>query len=131
MIDILIGVRSLADADAQCITPIEALGYEYVQAFESMMPGRRYFRKSNADGLRTHQIHLWQVDDPEYERHIVFRDYLRTHPDEVAAYEQVKRSLIDQFDSANDYAEAKSSFIKPCEQRAFAWKHSLTESDGG
>jgi GrpB-like predicted nucleotidyltransferase (UPF0157 family) len=125
VIDITIGVRSLQMAHAQCIPPIEALGYEYFAAIESLMPNRRYFRKSDATGMRTHQIHLYQIDDPDYERHIAFRDYLRAHPHEAAAYEQVKRGLIDQFDSVNDYADAKSDFIKPCEQRALAWKRSL------
>ena len=129
VIDMAIGVRSLQIADAHCISPIEALDYEYVQVFESMMPSRRYFRKSNADGMRTHQIHLWQLDDPEYERHIVFRDYLRAYPHEAAAYARVKRDLIDKFESVNDYADAKSDFIKPCQERAFAWKRSLAQID--
>jgi GrpB-like predicted nucleotidyltransferase (UPF0157 family) len=129
VIDMAIGVRSLQIADAQCIAPIEALGYEYYQEVESLMPSRRYFRKSNAEGIRSHQIHLWQLDDPEYERHIVFRDYLRAHPDEAATYAQVKRDLIDKYDSVNDYADAKGDFIKPCQERAFAWKRSLTEGD--
>lgn len=129
VIDIMIGVQSLKIADSSCIAPIESLDYEYFQAVESMMPRRRYFRKSNPEGMRTHQIHLWSIDDPEYERHLVFRDYLRTHPDEARAYAQAKRDLIDKYDSVNDYADAKSAFIAPCEQRAFAWKRSLVAND--
>jgi GrpB-like predicted nucleotidyltransferase (UPF0157 family) len=91
------------------------------------MPNRRYFRKSDAEGMRTHQIHLWPMDEPEYERHLVFRDYLRAHPDEAKAYAQVKQDLINKYDSVNDYADAKSAFIVPCLQRAFDWKKSLNE----
>ena len=128
VIDIMIGVKTLQIADEKCITLIESLGYEYYQAIESMMPTRRYFRKSDANGMRTHQIHLWQLDDSEYERHLVFRDYLRAHPHEAAAYEKIKRDLIDKFDDVNEYADAKSAFIVPCQERAYAWKQSLTES---
>lgn len=125
VIDITIGVKSLIIADQYCIEPIVGLGYEYVPQFEDMMPTRRYFRRSNADGVRSHQIHLWALDDPEYERHLVFRDYLRAHPDEAAEYARLKRSLVDQVHNVSDYADAKSVFIKPCEQRAFEWKASL------
>lgn len=125
VIDMTVGVASLAIADAHCIEIIENLGYEYVQKYEDIMPRRRYFRRNNANKMRTHQIHLWEVTDSEYERHVVFRDYLRTHPEEAKAYAEVKQHLATQFDDVNDYADAKSAFIKPCEQRAFAWHKSL------
>jgi len=127
VIDILIGVRDLAEVERFCIAAITGLGYEYVPDYEDEMPNRRYFRRSDADGVRTHHVHLWPVDHPDYDRHIVFRDYLRTHPDEAAAYEAVKRELITQFDDGNDYAEAKSVFVLPCEERAFAWRAGLDE----
>ena len=55
VIDITIGVKSLIIADQYCIEPIVGLGYEYVPQFEDMMPTRRYFRRSNADGVRSHK----------------------------------------------------------------------------
>ena len=127
VIDIMIGVRDLAKVEQPCIAAIVDLGYEYVPDYEDEMPDRRYFRKSDASGMRTHHLHLWPVDHPDYERHLVFRDYLRTHPDEAAAYEAVKRDLITQHDDGNDYAGAKSVFVLPCEKRAYAWRASLDE----
>ena len=39
------------------------------------------------------------------------------------AYEELKRKLADQpFESTNDYAEAKTAFIKAAEAKAFAWQ---------
>lgn len=123
VIDITIGVKDLAIADEKIVQAIVDLGYEYVAKFEDQMPTRRYFRRADENGIRTHQIHLWATDDPEYERHIVFRDYLRAHPDEAAAYADLKRSLIDKFDTGSDYADAKSDFIREREKRAFAWRN--------
>lgn len=131
VIDIMIGVSNLREVEQPCITAIEGLGYEYVQWIEAVMPERRYFRKSDASGMRTHQIHLWQIDNPEYDRHIVFRDYLRAHPEEAAAYAAVKRELIGQFDDVNDYAEAKSAFILPCQERAYAWRERVEAQKDG
>jgi len=123
VIDIMIGVRVLADADAYCIAPIIGLGYEYVKAFEVELPFRRYFRKDNADGMRTHQIHLVEIESDWWERHLVFRDYLRTHREASEAYGRLKRELATQpFKTTNDYAEAKTDFITAVEAQAFAWK---------
>ncbi|MEW5940023.1 MAG: GrpB family protein, partial [Chloroflexota bacterium] len=54
IIDIMIAVRSLEEADEFCIRPIVEMGYEYVKEFERETPMRRYFRKSNEAGVRTH-----------------------------------------------------------------------------
>ncbi|MCK4723405.1 MAG: GrpB family protein, partial [Dehalococcoidia bacterium] len=43
IIDIMIAVRRLADAD-ECIEPLQDIGYEYVREFEVEMPERRFFR---------------------------------------------------------------------------------------
>jgi GrpB-like predicted nucleotidyltransferase (UPF0157 family) len=125
VIDIMIGVHKLADADAHCIGPICALGYEYVQAFESVMPFRRYFRRNAHDNVRTHQIHLVEIASEFWERHLVFRDYLRTHPDDAWQYEQLKRDLAPKFTDVNDYADAKTAFIKATEAKAWVWKRSV------
>jgi GrpB-like predicted nucleotidyltransferase (UPF0157 family) len=129
VIDIMIGVEDIADAREQCIAPIVALGYEHVREYEDEYPDEIYLRRSNEAGMRSHHIHVWEIDGPDYERHLVFRDYLRAHPDEAAAYAEVKRSLIDQFERGNDYAEAKDVFIRPCEERAWAWKRGLEGND--
>jgi GrpB-like predicted nucleotidyltransferase (UPF0157 family) len=121
VIDIMIGVRALAEADAACIKPIVQLGYEYVQAFETMMPFRRYFRRDNPDGVRTHQIHLVEKESEFWQRHLAFRDYLRSHQEARAAYEQIKRDLaVQEWETVNDYAAAKTDFIRTIEAKALA-----------
>jgi len=123
VIDIMIGVRRLADADTYCVAPIIDLGYEYVRAYEVELPFRRFFRKDNAEGIRTHNIHLVETESDWWERHLVFRDYLRTHPEVCEAYERLKRELAAlPFESTNDYAEAKTAFIRGVETEAFAWR---------
>jgi GrpB-like predicted nucleotidyltransferase (UPF0157 family) len=125
VIDIMVGVRFLADADSHCISPIVGLGYEYVPQFEIDIPFRRYFRKDNDNGVRTHQIHLVEIESDWWERHLVFRDYLRTHPEVREAYEQLKRELASQpFETTGDYAEAKTEFIRAVETDAFVWQGS-------
>ena len=123
IIDILIGLRDLSDA-ALCIAPVESLGYDYITKFENIMPFRRYFRKVRSDGEHTHHIHMVAISHDFWTRHLLFRDYLRTHPDDAAAYEKVKRELASQFtgETVNDYADAKSEIINAIMEKARAWR---------
>lgn len=121
VIDIMIGVDTLAEADAYCVEPIIGLGYEYVKAFEKDMPFRRYFRKDDRNGTRTHQIHLVEMGSDWWNRHLAFRDYLRVHDDVREDYEQLKRELATRdFASVSAYADAKTEFIRSIEEKALA-----------
>jgi GrpB-like predicted nucleotidyltransferase (UPF0157 family) len=120
IIDIAVHLRSLADA-LYCITPLRLrLGYECLGEFG--IPGRIYFRKptpsplpgQSHDGVgRTHQIHMYELDHDQYEKQIVFRDYLRAHPGAAGAYEELKRELaVRHATSIEAYAHAKSDFVQ-------------------
>ncbi len=63
-------VDSLNDAMAK-------LGY--IHKGEHGIPGRRYFRKGS-DQYHTHHIHVYQIGSPEIAHHLLFRDYLGSHP---------------------------------------------------
>jgi len=110
IIDILVGLRSLADA-TNCIDPLKGLGYEYVPQWEAELPERRYFRRV-VPRPRTHHIHMVETTSEFWRRQLLFRDYLRAHPEDARAYETLKRHLASRFDVGRHYAAAKSVFIK-------------------
>ncbi len=75
-------VKSL-DAVDQVAAEFEVIGYEYLGEFG--ISGRRYLRKG--DDERTHQIHIFlDGDTKNIDRHIAFRDYMRTHDKERNEY---------------------------------------------
>lgn len=118
IIDVMIGIRRLADA-VHCICPLEDLGYEYVPSYEDEMPFRRYFRKDDDEGSRVAHVHMVEPSHPFWERHLAFRDWLRTHPEDARAYADLKRELAVRY--RNDrlaYTEAKTDFIRRIERRA-------------
>ncbi len=117
IIDIMIGVRNLNDADEQCVPRIQQLGYEYIQKYEKELPERRYFQKTS-HGVRTHQIHLVEINSDWWKRHLLFRDYLRSHPQVAQEYEELKRSLAKIHSDTNEYAHAKTAFIREIEKKA-------------
>jgi GrpB-like predicted nucleotidyltransferase (UPF0157 family) len=118
VIDIMIGVRKLQETDTHCLIPISGLGYEYIKKYEDQMPYRRYFRKSQAENFLEHHIHLVEKGGEFWERHLAFRDYLRANPKAAREYEQLKRKLAPQFIDGNEYAAAKTDFIKGIEAKA-------------
>ena len=118
VIDIMIGVPSLEMADEVCIEPIRALRYIYVPEYEEHVPERRYFRKLNEEGIATHHIHLVEYNSPWWKRHIQFRDYLRHHPEAVNEYAELKKGLASKFTDTNEYANAKTEFVKKIENLA-------------
>jgi GrpB-like predicted nucleotidyltransferase (UPF0157 family) len=116
VIDIMVGVSRLAEAEGR-IAALEAAGYEYVPTYETRLPERRYFRKPRL-GPRAYHLHCVVKDGEFWIRHIVFRDYLRAHPEAAAAYYELKRRLAVRC-SKNDYTDAKSTFVKRILASAF------------
>ena len=45
IIDLMVGVASFEEAKKRCIGPIEELGYIYIPAYASWLPGELFFRK--------------------------------------------------------------------------------------
>ncbi len=98
-------------------TKMNPLGYDV--AGEWGIADRRLFRKGGEN--RTHHIHFYQKNNPQIDRHLIFRDYLRSHPNEVETYNSFKESLVQRFDSTSEYSPAKKTFVKEMEQRALSW----------
>ena len=118
VIDIMVGVKSLDDS-LILIERLVGIGYEYVPEFERVLPLRRYFRMVR-DGRRTHQIHLVERSNVEWwDRHLLFRDYLRAHPETAGNYGQLKDHLARRFPEDRDaYTNAKTDFISEIVRRA-------------
>ena len=77
--------------------------------YEVWLPGALFFRK----GLPwTHHLHVLQGDHPGWHRRLLFRDYLRNHPEVVRAYAKLKRDLAAAFDDdISGYMNAKTAFV--------------------
>jgi GrpB-like predicted nucleotidyltransferase (UPF0157 family) len=117
VIDMLVGLRTL-ELPSSAIDAMEALGYEYLG--ENGLPGRLFFRKGRP---RSHHVHAVLVGGDHWERHLVFRDYLRTHADEAQAYAEFKRNLARAIDGDRDrYLDGKETYAAALQERARAWR---------
>ena len=122
IVDLLVEVREIAEVDGRS-SAMESLGYEVMGEYG--IPGRRYFRKDNREGIRTHHIHAFEAGSEEAERHLAFRDYMIAHPAEAQRYSDLKRSLAEEHPQSPDgYMDGKDGFIKEMNRRAARWRAS-------
>lgn len=97
----------------------EMTGLGYTAKGENGLAGRRYFEKGGDN--RTHHVHFYEAGNPEVERHLAFRNYLRNHPQEAQEYALLKHRLAAQFPTdAHQYSEGKAAFVAAIEQRALS-----------
>jgi len=116
VVDILVEVRSIDDADASRDV-IADLGYEVMGEFG--ISGRRYYRKNTQHGVREFQVHAFAAGSAHIDRHIALRDFMRAHGHFAAAYSELKRHLARVYpNSIDDYMDGKDAFIKDMERRA-------------
>jgi len=120
IIDILLGVRDFSMADTVVVPAMKAAGYVYIDKWEDVLPLRRFFVRENLEGERIVHIHSVGIDNHKWwDRHIQFRDYLRTHSETKQAYETLKRELAQrEWTDGSEYAGAKTEFIRKIEQQA-------------
>jgi GrpB-like predicted nucleotidyltransferase (UPF0157 family) len=122
VIDIMIGVTSVKEITPEIISSLQNHGYKYIQEFEVCMPYRRYFQKNNSAAVRTHQIHLVEMNSDFWQRHLRFRDYLRAHREDAIRYEKLKQELAKRFTDTSEYATAKSDFCNEINSKALVFE---------
>lgn len=122
IVDILVEAVSVEAVDER--TPaLEALGYE--ARGEYGIPGRRYFRKDDARGVRRFHVHAFAAGAEEAMRHLAFRDYLRAHPEAAREYSRLKRELARRYPAdSRAYRDGKDPFVEATLRAALAWRRS-------
>ncbi|MEX2227735.1 MAG: GrpB family protein [Dehalococcoidia bacterium] len=104
IVDMMPGVRSLADVTPDVIARFASIGYEYVPEYEQPndvdegAPERRYFRKDR-DGARALHVHLVEKGSEWWVKHLRFRNYLRYFPEDRDAYADLKRAIAADYNA--------------------------------
>ena len=108
VIDLMVGVEDIERA-GPAVAGLINLGYEYVPEFETQLPDRRYFRLGAPE---THHVHMVPVSSDYFEEHLLFRDWLRGHPQAAEEYGKLKRGLASRFRLDREaYRAGKVPFI--------------------
>ncbi len=84
--------------------------------------GAATLSKRSAHARLVH-CHAYAFDHPEVERHLAFRDYLRTHPAARRVYAALKIELARQHPTdIVAYMDGKDALIKQLEAEALRWR---------
>jgi GrpB-like predicted nucleotidyltransferase (UPF0157 family) len=114
VVDMLIEVTSLEDIKKRVVPILESQRYDYFwrpTRGDDVPPFYAWFIKRDAEGRRTHHLHMIESHFEQWKA-LHFRDYLRTHPESVIEYQNLKLKLSQQYpDDRIAYTEAKTGFI--------------------
>lgn len=103
IIDIDVGLNNWADFEA-VKKALAEIGYEHEG--DKGITGREAFCRNGKvqnkilDGI-DHHLYVCSVDNEEYKRHILFRDYLRNHTEARDRYNQIKEEILSKVGTEN------------------------------
>ncbi|HYI22633.1 MAG TPA: GrpB family protein [Candidatus Limnocylindrales bacterium] len=116
IVDIQVSVPDVDDDDAFRAL-IESLGFQlrFIEA------GHRYFQPPPGQP-RTYQIHVCTIGGDWERVHLLFRDYLRAHPQVAYEYGAMKKRLAGQYATDRiQYNDEKGPFITAVLAAAEDW----------
>ena len=117
IVDISVGLTSMEPRGAY-LPVLHGLGYRTV--LDPSDPDHE-FASLDLDGQRCFHVHLCLAGSRFERRHLAFRDWLRTHPEDAAAYGELKRELAATHpNDVHTYTEAKTGFIRSIEAQVLA-----------
>jgi GrpB-like predicted nucleotidyltransferase (UPF0157 family) len=112
IIDLLCGVDAMPVAD-ECAALMRARGWEMPEDINRDLVERRFLLWRNADGVRTHHVHLVVHEGPLWREYVDFRDKLRSSALLRRRYEELKKGLAERFhDQRARYTASKTDFVK-------------------
>ena len=109
-IDILAVVKRFSLLDTSSLVKI---GYE--ARGEVILTGRYFVKR-----FPCIHLHVFEEGNPLIEKNLKFRDWLRSHPEDLATYASLKQTLALQYNEHNGmaYCRAKTAFIEDVVKKA-------------
>lgn len=119
ILDIQIAVPSLENMKLMAVPILQKMGYEYWA--NNPDPKRMFFVKGMPPygEKRTHHVHIFEQDSDHWCNKLIFRDYLRSHPDVAKEYERLKFKLAEEhLYDREKYTDEKLDFVNKVLQLA-------------
>jgi len=121
IIDIMTGLKVIEDSSL-IIPKLQKLGYNY-QPDQDFFPNHKYLSIKGK-----YHIHLVETNSEFWKRHLLFRDYLRYNNYVREEYYKLKMELSKcEWKDGNEFADAKTDFIRKTESEAYRWFTQKTE----
>src|SRR5690606_24934039 len=96
IVDILIGVKHLSDTSRFNFEVLKQEDYYRLKAnVKEKMVMAKFFDLT--DQVKTHILHVVEINGDWWKQHIFFRDYLNANPEAAAEYAKLKTQLAMKF----------------------------------
>jgi GrpB-like predicted nucleotidyltransferase (UPF0157 family) len=110
ILDLMVAIKSL-DAWERIREPLSTLGYEFRTDFRKEH-GHILFVKGPEE-CRTHYLKVTECNSDFWTEHVLFRDYLISHPEYRDEYQRIKESLLEAYGGDRaPYTKGKEVFVK-------------------
>lgn len=113
IIDVQVEVSDLEEVKNEVVPKMVELGYEFIwrPTMGDVAPFYAWFIKRDDRGERCVHVHMVESGQTSVDR-IIFRDYLREHPDALKEYEAHKHDLAKRFPKDREaYTKHKTEFV--------------------
>lgn len=119
IVDVLAGVNDITDVDPY-VDQLTDLGYTFYPSSRSVESRDwRYFERR--DEGQWVNLHFMPADSEAVHRDLLFREYLRDHPDVAERYAELKHELAASHPTdVEAYSTGKSAFVADVIERAEA-----------
>ncbi|MEM8861363.1 MAG: GrpB family protein [Chloroflexota bacterium] len=121
-IDILAGTQLFPWEEAHDRL-LERLGFKFYKANHNKW---RVYLKPHQDKVRGYHLHVVEYRSEHWVSHLLFRDYLRQHPEDAAEYAAVKLRLAQsralQGGGRRAYQQGKKDVAQKIMQKAMRWR---------
>jgi GrpB-like predicted nucleotidyltransferase (UPF0157 family) len=92
VVDLVVGLKDMSDA-LSLVEPLRSLGYSY-WAEGAKAHHHLFVRFVDLEmSARTHNLHVVEAGGQYWEERLLFRDYLRKHPETAKKYARLKHRL--------------------------------------
>jgi len=114
-IDILVEIPSFDEAKKIILPVLEQKGYVHLwqsdRSVGHMMFVKGYGPDGYIQGMQLYHLHMAPADHPIWEC-LLFRDYLREHPEARKEYEGLKYGLAEKFRTDREaYTDGKEEYV--------------------
>ena len=113
ILDIVVGVRSFGALSADVFSRLSE--NRIYKSSTQPLPGIILcaIKLNRESDIVLSNLHIVVMNSAEWNNHIIFRDYMNSHPEKAREYEEIKMELARQFPNDRDsYTNGKNDFIR-------------------
>lgn len=126
ILDIAVGVKCLSELGGKAEVLEESGHY---QKKYNRFSGDLLYVIEGEDSVRTHQIHILEIDSEQWRNYVDFRDYMNLFPEKAKEYEALKERLArDCGDVQTVYTDGKREYMQQMLAKAKAFMKKQRES---